>query len=539
VTGLSTALVGARLLSDGSLEAVGASTGTSEQDLIVLRYTASGRPDAGFGTEGVRRFDLGGDEQAHDAFWAPDGSVVVGGSSLEVGACGEAENCREVPILAALDPDGSLDPGFGEGGVVRLTSLIGDSRDSFHSGISALTRRPDGSIVAAGVAPPKRTVAFLAALSPRGALLPGFGDGGIVRARQEVRAIQFIGGLVGLARGKLLAAGTTDVGYEYTPVLIRYDADGSLDRSFGAGSGYVPVDNSHFVSGFAVDASGRALVGIADYPHSRLLLRGADGASVPSFGADGTVQLPRLVRVEDLGFSAGDAVVVGSRDLAGDAEPGVVLRFDPDGTPSAEFGTNGRVSLRPRGRQMRARTLAVAPGGRTLVGGIVGNRFAVVRLLPDGRPDTRFASRGWSFPSGGGAPQALKLSRAGSHVYLAGVARDGDRLRVVLLRYRADGRPDPTFGRHGRVTATISKSGRPTAIVPTRSGTLVVLSRGPRPLLLFGRDGTVKRRWAGRRPQFAGEVRATVSGGRLFLGWNAFSYADRRDAFYLSRQPLP
>ena len=112
-------------------------------------------------------------------------------------------------------------------------------------------------------------------------------------------------------------------------------------------------------------------------------------------------------------------------------------------------------------------------------------------------------------------------------------------MRVVLLRYRADGRPDPAFGRHGRRVATISRSVQPTAIVPTRSGTLVVLSRGPRPLLLFRQDGGVKRGWVGKRPRLVTDVRATVSGGRLFLSWNAFSPANRRDASYLSRQPLP
>jgi uncharacterized delta-60 repeat protein len=536
VTGLPTELVGGRILSDGSLEAVGSSTSLLALDLLVLRYTAAGRPDTGFGAEGIRSFDLGGDERAHDASWAADGSVVVGGSSLEAGACAKAENCSEVPILAALDPDGGLDPGFGDRGVLRLTALAGASRDWFHSGVTSLERRPDGSIVAAGFGPPERTTAFLAALSPRGSLLPGFGVSGIVRVRRGVPAIQLVGGLARLASGKLLAAGTTDVGYESSPILIRYDADGSLDRSFG--DGYVTLGSSRFTSGFAVDASGRALVGVPEYPRGRLVLRDADGAPVSSFGAEGAVQLPPHVWVEALGFSAGDAVVVGTRDRPGEAEPGVVLRFDRDGTPAPGFGADGMVSLRPGGRQMKARTLAAAPGGRMLVGGIVGNRFALVRLLPDGKPDTRFGTRGWSFPGVGGTPLSVKVSRVGPHVYLAGVARDGDRVRVVLLRYRADGRPDPSFARHGRRTATISKSAQPTAIVPTRSGTLVVLSRGPRPLLLFGRHGGVERRWVGKRPKLAYDVRATVSGGRLFLGWNASS-ANRRDVFYLGRRALP
>jgi uncharacterized delta-60 repeat protein len=540
VTGLPS-LVGGRVLSDGSIEAVGSGPGPTSQDLLVLRYTAAGSPDLGFGAKGIRTFDLGAEEEAHASLWAADGSVVVGGAGTEIGACREQEeSCEEAPILAALDPSGNLDSGFGDGGVLRVASLAGAPRGYRRGGVLALNRRPDGSIVAAGGVPPDRTVAFLAAASPAGALLPGFGDGGIVRVRRPVPAVQLIAGLARTADGKLLAAGTTDVGLDYAPVLIRYEADGSLDRSFGGGAGYVTVGDSHFARGFAVNAAGRVLVGVDDYPRSTLTLCAPDGTPVPSFGSDGVIQLPRLVRVEALGFSGDDsALVVGTYDVAGDAESGVILRFDPDGTPDAGFGHNGRVSLRPGGREFKARALVVTSGGRILVGGIVGGGFAIVRLLPDGRPDPRFGSGGWLLPRSGGTAESLTLRRVGSRTYLAGVARDGERLRVVLLRFGKDGRPDQSFGRHGRRTATIAKAAQAKAIVPTRKGVFVVLSRGPRPVLTFGRNGGVQRHWVGVRPKFVTDVRATVSDGHLILAWNAFSYAIRRDVFYLGRRALP
>ncbi len=536
VTDLPT-LAGGRVLSDGSVEAVGSGPGPTGDDLLVLRYTAAGTPDLGFGPKGVRGLDLGGEEEAHAASWAADGSVVVGGSSAEAGSCSKDESCEGAPALAALDPDGSLDPGFGDGGVLRLTSLAGVPRSL---GVVALTRRPDGSIVAVGGAPPSRTVAFLAAFSPAGALLPGFGEGGIVRVRRPVPATQSVTGLARLANGKLLAAGTTDVGFDDAPVLIRYDTDGSLDRSFGAGAGYVTLGGSHSARGFAVNALGQALVGVYEYPHSRLLLRAADGAPVPSFGSAGTVLLPSRVRVEALGFGkGGGAVVVGSHDVAGNAEPGVVLRFRPNGKPDSEFGHNGRVGLRPGGKEVRARALATGAGGRILVGGVTARGFAVTTLLSDGRPDPRFGSSGWSLASADGAAKSLALRRVGSRIYLAGVASNGDRFRVVLLRFGEDGRLDPTFGRHGRRTAMISKSAQPKAIVPSRNGVLVVLSKGAKPLLWFGRDGRVRRRWVGGHARAVDDVRATLSGGRLILGWNAFSRAMRRDVYYLASRPLP
>ncbi|HEY6730774.1 MAG TPA: delta-60 repeat domain-containing protein [Solirubrobacterales bacterium] len=533
-------LTSGRVLSDGSVAAVGTWVGSGGKDLLVLRYTPAGTPDSGFGADGIRRFDLGGEEEVHAASWAADGSVIVGGSAQPAGSCFEAEGCEEVPILAAFDPGGGLDPGFGNGGVLRLAALAGPSEDLYGSGVEALTRRPDDSIVAAGSSAPERTTAFLAAVSPQGMLLPGFGDGGIVRVRQPVPATQTVIGFVPLAGGKLLAAGTTDVGIEDAAVLIRYAANGSLDRSFGGGAGYVVVDEARFARGFALD-SGKVLISTFGYPRSKLLeLRAADGAREPSFGSDGGILLPKRVRVEGVAFAADSgAIVVGTRDDAGPLEPGVVLRYRPNGKADRGFGRNGRIELQtPGGREVRARALAVGSGGGILVGGVSRSRFAVTRLLPDGRPDPRFGSGGWALTSAGGTTRSVALVRRGSHIYLAGVVGDDRRRRVVLLRFNENGRLDPSFGRNGRRTATISEPAEPKAIVPSRTGVFVVLSRGPKPLLLFRRGGKVRPQSLAPHQQFLSNARATVSRGSLILGWNAFSPAIRRDVYYLARRPL-
>ncbi len=540
-------IVGGRVFADGSIELVGSAPGPKNEDLATFHYTAAGSPDPGYGAKGLRTFDLGGDDEARAVSWAADGSVVVGGSSLRAGGCRSTENCEGAPVLAAFDPGGNLDPGFGEGGVLRLTALASTSQGWYRDGVNAMTRRPDGSIVAVGGAPPGHTVAFLAALSPQGALLPGFGDGGIARVRQALPATQQVVGLVRLANGKLLAAGTTDIGIDHTPVLIRYGADGRLDSSFGSGAGYVPLEGSNVAMGFAVNAAGQALVGVSDYPHSHLLLRAADGAPVPTFGSGGSVQLPRRVLVKALGFARnGDAVVVGSHDVSlGEDQPGVVLRFLSNGKPDSGFGRNGRVVPRlPGDGEMKAMALAAGVRGGMLVGGSAGRpydagrRFALIKLLPNGEPDRRFGAGGWSFSNAGGGVQSMTLNRVGSRLYLAGVVHNRDRYRLVLLRFDEDGQPDLTFGRRGRRTIPISRPARPTAIAPLRSGTLVVLTKGPRPLLLLRHDGKVRRLSVGGRPRFAENVRATISGGRLLLGWNVFSRALRRSVYHLNSRPL-
>lgn len=302
------------------------------------------------------------------------------------------------------------------------------------------------------------------------------------------------------------------------------------------------VGHSRFTTGFAADPSGQVLIGQDGSPYSSLLrLSAADGSPVRSFGADGAVSLPRHFRVAALGFARdGDAVVLGIDGSGGAVEPGAVLRYRPNGQPDSAFGHNGRLPLRlPSGNEVEAGALVAAAGGRFLVGGMDRRRFVVTRLLPDGRPDPRFGSGGWSLASAGGTAKSLTLSRAGSHIYLAGIAGEEGHLHVVLVRFDADGHLDTAFGHHGRLIAPISKPAQPKAIVPSRDGVLVVLSGGPRPLLSFDRGGRVHRDWVGPRPQLVDNVRATISGGQLVLGWNAFSRAlFRRGVYYLAKRPL-
>ncbi|HEU5105499.1 MAG TPA: hypothetical protein VFU11_06630, partial [Solirubrobacterales bacterium] len=520
--------------------------GNEDEDLVVLRYTSAGTPDTDFAPGGIRRFDLGGREEAQAAVWAADGSVIVGGSARSPGPCSEGSGCEEAPVLVGFGPDGDLDHDFGSDGVLRLAALAGPAEYSWGRDVEDLARRPDGSIVAAGSAPPKGTTAFLAAVSPGGALLPGFGEGGIVRERQPVPAMQWITGIKSLEDGKLLAAGTTDVGVDESAVLVRYAADGSLDRSFGAGAGFVVVDKARHANGLAVDSE-RVLTSTYAYPRSKLLeLRLADGAPEPSFGAGGVVLLPKRVSVEAVAFAPdGGAIVVGTRRDVREGEPGVVLRYRPNGELDRGFGNNGRVGLRtPGGKEVSAKALAVGRGGRILVGGVSEGRFAVTRLLADGSPDPRFGARGWALTFAGGwaltSPngfvRSLALVRSGSRVYLAGVVRNGG-VRVVLLRFTANGRLDPGFGRGGRRTASISEAAEPKAIVPRRGGGVVVLNGGPKPLLFFGR-GKVRQRSVGLPSPYVSNVRATVSRGQLVFGWNGFVPEIHRSLPHLGRRPL-
>lgn len=535
-------VVGARMLADGSVAAVGWNAGAGrDYDLTTSRFTAAGRPDPAFGPNGIRHYDFGAHEVAKVALWAADGSVIVGGRAEARGPCPREEGCEEMPNAAAFDPAGNLVTTFGQGGLLRLTALAAASEGSRSEGVTALARRPDGSIVAAGGAAPAETVAFLAAFSPAGALLPDFGEGGVVRVRRPVPANQEFVGFAPMADGKILAAGTTDVGIDDQPVLVRYAADGSLDPSFGNGAGYLLLGrHSRGARGFAVDDSGQLLMGVYSYPRNRVLrLRLDDGSPVRSFGTDGVIALPKSIWIRSLGFAKdGGAIVLGARDVSGPAEPGVLLCFHPNGKRDRAFGENGRLELRlPGGEEVKAKALA-SPKGGILVAGRSGRRFAVASLLPNGKPDPKFSTDGWKLLRAGGTVQSIALRRVGSHIYLAGAVDDEAHERIVLVRFHKNGRLDRSFGDRGRRTISLSKQGQPKTILPTPNGVLVVLNEGPKPLLFFDRNGQLHRSPVTSRPQYVENVRATITQNHLVLGWNEFSREIQRHIHYLAKRPL-
>ncbi|HET9769772.1 MAG TPA: hypothetical protein VFS16_02700 [Acidimicrobiia bacterium] len=223
----------------------------------------------------------------------------------------------------------------------------------------------------------------------------------------------------------------------------------------------------------------------------------------PGFGKGGTVVVaPPAGAGEWPGGQAvgpdGSVVVVGTAAPARNGYAVLVLRFLPDGRPDPSFGTAGRVwtDLVTLGTPLRgavpgdvalgsssASAVAIQPDGKIVVGGSTqsgaSTAFAVLRYLPDGRPDPGFGSDGLALtdfdPATNDGVAALSILPDG-RVLAAGAAGDG----VGLARYTADGRLDPTFGAAGNGT------------VRTTQGLLNALSLGAEPggkLLVAGQAG--------------------------------------------------
>jgi uncharacterized delta-60 repeat protein len=138
-------LVAAAIAENGKIvTAAAADTGGFVFDLALVRYNPDGSPDASFGAGGQVTMNVGPgntDDLLQDLVLQESGKILVGG--------GVAATAVEVDadfLVARFNPDGSLDPSFGEGGIVKTSTAPGNADDE----IFEIALQSDAKLIASG-----------------------------------------------------------------------------------------------------------------------------------------------------------------------------------------------------------------------------------------------------------------------------------------------------------------------------------------------------------------------------------------------------
>jgi uncharacterized delta-60 repeat protein len=333
-TGISTGALA--LQADGKIVVAGSSGPVSDtilSEFAVARYTANGSLDTGFGTDGITKtvipWQAPPDTINRELAGATALAILPSGEILAAGSTGgdfiEASGWF---ALAEYRPDGSLDPTFGNAGIVQTGFIAQDW-------LSGIAVQPDGKIVATGSGEDcchgglDIAQMALARYKPDGSLDPAFGTGGKVTTNGWEPAdpnVYLRGGPPALDGGKILVAGATlhndgSVGY---PVLARFDAGGGLDSAFGEGG----------------------LVRIR---------RQLGGPTAMLAQKDGKILIA---------------------ESSSQPERSALVRLRPNGRLDTSFGRGGIVSFSGGGS-----TLALQADQKILVGGGSGNAWTLARLL--------------------------------------------------------------------------------------------------------------------------------------------------------------
>jgi len=187
-----------------------------------------GTLDSSFASNGIVTTPAGRGAKATAIALQPDGKIIIAGAALNGG--------QHTMVVARYAPNGSLDPTFGQGG--KAVTELGPGSPDDDAYLPDRSRvgvalQPDGKIVAAGMSistlPPagERGCAVIR-YNADGSLDSTFGDGGIVAKRSVDGSPRPCHAIAVQPDGKIVAAARN-----YT--LFRLGADGSRDLSFGAG----------------------------------------------------------------------------------------------------------------------------------------------------------------------------------------------------------------------------------------------------------------------------------------------------------------
>jgi uncharacterized delta-60 repeat protein len=373
----------------------------------------------------------GNDTTAATALQA-DGKLLVVGTSTSTINGTTSKNI----VVERFNTDGTLDTTFGAGnsdgspdGVVSIS--LGDGDDE---GVGIVVQT-DGKIVVVGtstsISGDASSNIALARLTTAGVLDSTFGtanDGspdGVVNLSLGT-GNDVATGLTLQADGKIVVVGTNTENESSNVAIARLNTDGALDTSFGAGT---------------TDGTPDGVVSVS-------LGAGNDIGSAVAVQADGKI------------------VVAGtSTSVGGSSSNIVLLRLSANGALDSTFGTandgtpDGVVNLSLGDGNDVANALKIQADGKIVVVGTTesagSSNIAVARLNTDGSLDTAFGKSDDGTPdgvvslslgSGNDVARAMAIQGDGKIVIAATTSSTGTTSNAVVVRLKADGSLDSTFG---------------------------------------------------------------------------------------------
>jgi len=333
-----------------------------------------------------------------------------------------------------LNPNGTIDTSFGIGGKAAISF-----GDLYNESAAAVAVQPDGKIIVAGAAQPPGSSGYdfaLARFNANGSLDTTFGSGGKISFPVGV-ANDFISDMILQPDGKIILVGSGFTKPNSDNVIVRLNSNGTLDTTFnGSGKLITPLGTGAANDGFSA---------VALQPDGKIVAAGTDGGD----------------------FAA--------------------VRFNANGTFDTTFDADGKVTT-PIGTQRdQALGIAVQTDGKIIAGGTAnsgeGDEAALVRYNTNGSLDTTFGSGGKVkidiLPFRSDSFKSIILQADGK---ITAVGTSGSfplSSSFALVRFNSDGSLDTSFGTGGKVTTNVaSESSSVTRAVLQPDGKILAVGEG-------------------------------------------------------------
>jgi uncharacterized delta-60 repeat protein len=385
-----------------------------------------------------------------------------------------------IAVLPAAAASGDLDRTFSGDGWVRTYDIFGYSKRFFPKGAEDVAIQPDGKILAVSELQDGNSHWWFGVYRwlPNGDLDRSFGSGGWVAT--DLGAFPMPHTVALQADGKILVGGQIECpDLQLCFGIVRYNPNGSIDGSFGtSGVARATFPGSRCgcdLHDIAVQRDGR-IVAVGwrfrggDAQDDMLLAVARflpDGRLDPTFSGDG-----RFSRDFGYGDDLGAAVAVqgNGRIVVGGVASYryrteadfVVVRLRPNGRLDRTFSRDGVKTVNFAGhRYDDLYGFDLQPDGHIVAAGMsaVGfrredPRIAVLRLNRNGALDRRFGKRLLRPGRRHGGYARAVLTDGSGGIVVGGLAYDDSALDTAawtVVRYRSNGRLDPSFGRGGIV----------------------------------------------------------------------------------------
>ena len=391
----------------------------------------------------------------------------------------ENREIGEMSIMR-LNADGTMDTSFGNN---NSGNLILFNEGNINIGYD-IAVQPDGKIISVGY---NETEILASRLNSDGTFDTTFdGDGkvstGVNGLALKARSVEL------QTDGKIVVAGYTSETTANNAVIVRYNADGSLDNTFDSDGIAIQTiaANQTIILSTKVQSNGKILIGgyssetSGDFDFT-LARFNSDGSFDPTFDADGIVKTP-IGNGNDRGWSINiqkDGKIVLTGYAAISSSDVALTRYNTDGSLDSTFDDDGIVAFEFGNSSDEATTVAIQADGKIVVGGMIyccSRDFTLARYNPDGTLDNSFGTAGIVESYIGTNANFLTEIKIQSDGKILAVGysnntNNNDNLGLVLARYNSDGSVDQSFGTNGVV---ISNRGSGDAMALQPDGKILV-----------------------------------------------------------------
>jgi len=273
-------------------------------------------------------------------------------------------------------------------------------------------------------------------------------------------------------------------------LILRITPAGNLDLSFGdQGITYLPEDFLTFlprINSIKVQADNKIVLGggnnvngIVDY----LLIRlEANGTLDSTFGDNGISQvgltdtMEMITSIEVL--NNGKIVAVGfTQENFGNDLQAVILKFNSVGLLDPTFNGNGKYFTNRAVDFYMNGDIKVQTDGKILsTFESINDNFILYRLNSNGTADTNFGSGGYVTTYINGVDQSAQIhyNPTNQHITLIGTTLSDETGKFALTRYFGNGETDFSFGDSGIVITDFGHYVQTISASPTSDGKLVV-----------------------------------------------------------------